>query len=317
MNINMKIENFNLENWSQICNENGINSTTFQPKFIEIVKESYNVKSLQLIIYDKENPILGFVVYYKNNNVIHPSQYFYTAVWENSNSKLIIQKAYILLIENLTSTFKNIRFRFSPEIIDLRPFILKGFLPVINYTYYLNLLNIDLNSKLLARERKAERIGLKFNWKFNLGIIDQNIKGLKNLGYKDSHTKPLDKMIRMLYENNFLIGVSAEIDNIIIGSALIMIDKENNIALNLLITSEKKNYDIGLHSALYINIFNKLRDNGYILNDLYGANNLGTGNFKANFGGDLKPHYTLDYNYLKNRIKFFLKTSKMIYLLFI
>lgn len=303
----MQIKSLSLENWCKISKENDYYSPTFHPKFIEIVKTSYKVKSLHYVIYHKEKPVLGTVIYLKNNNVIHPSQYFYTAIWENSNSKLIIQKACIVLIDYVISKFKNICFRFSPEITDIRPFVLKGFSPTVNYTYYKNLSEINLNPKLLSRDRKALKMGIKFNWDFNINIIEQNIQGLKDLGYKADFIRPLKKMMMFLYENNFLIGVSAEIDGNMLGSALIMVDEENKIAMNLFITSERQNYDTGLHSALYINIFNRLKESGIIINDLYGANVLGIGNFKSNFDGELKPHYSLDYNYLKNKCKLILK----------
>nr|WP_294895794.1 hypothetical protein [uncultured Pedobacter sp.] len=298
-----------LENWNQISKQNGCSSVASCPKFIEIVRNSYRLRSLQYIIYDQDTPILGIVLYLKKNNVVHPSQYFYTTIWENSKSKLIIQNAYILLIEDLTSKFKNIRFRFSPEIIDIRPFLLKGFSSIVNYTYYKDLLKLEFGSKLLARERKALALGMKFNWNFNTKIVDQNIQGLKELGYKDDFVKPLEKMLRLLYENDFIMGVSADIDGTMVGSALVMIDKENDKAMNILITSEKRNYDTGLHTALYINIFNKLKENNIVINDLYGANVLGIGNFKANFGAELMPHYTLDFSYVKNKCKRILKKT--------
>lgn len=299
----MQIEKLSLENWAVAVQRNGFCSPTFQVEFIKIVKRSYQIESVQYIIYNHEKPVLSSVLYVKSKNIVHPSQYFYTAIWESCKSKLILQKAYLLLIEELTSNFRNIRLRLSPEITDIRPFSVNGFSTSVNYTYYKNLEEVNLDSKLLARKKKSEVLGLEFNWDLNNNIVEQNIAALKPLGYKSAVIKPLQQMISLLYQYEFLIGVAAEIDGTMLGSALIMVDKENRVAMNLLITSKKENYNTGLHSALYINIFDKLRTDGYLINDLYGANILGIGNFKANFAGELKPHYTVNYNYLKNKCK--------------
>ncbi|KHJ39629.1 hypothetical protein PBAC_01400 [Pedobacter glucosidilyticus] len=296
-----------LEEWHQISLANGVDESNHQPTFVQIVEISYNLKALPYVVYYKNEPVLGVIVYTNNKNIIHPSQYFYTAIWENTTSKYIIQNAYLSLIKDLKSAFKNIRFRFSPEVIDIRPFIVNKFKPTINYTYYNYLSSLDYNSKIITRERKSANLGILFNWDYKPEIIHQNIKALKNIGYAEKELRPLKRMMELLYKEGFLIGVSATNNNVILGSALIMINKNKKTAMNVLITSEKQNYDTGLHSALYLNIFKKLKENDYLINDLYGANMLGIGNFKANFGGVLKPHYTVEYRYFEDKIKGVLK----------
>lgn len=299
----MKVEIKEKEEWFKIANELGKATVNCDPDFIEIISNVFAVEPYCAIIYAQEIPILGILAYYKKKSIVHPSTYFYTAVWSNSNSSLKLQEAFISYISFLKLRFRFMEFLLPPDITDVRPFIYTGFKPSVKYTYINNLLETKINSDEKSLKNKSDRIGVTYKWEDNnIDVLQQHLRSFSQLGYSRSFVKKMELLCSKLLEKNFLKALSARLNDNLLASSFTLIDNYQSKSFNLLVTSLKTHYNIGVHAGLYIKNFENLRNLGIKEIDLFGATTKGIGNFKSNFGGELKPYYYVKYNFLRWQI---------------
>jgi hypothetical protein len=271
-----------------------------EPRFINIICETFKLKPVCLIVYSNNKPLIGLVLYTKNKSIVHPTNYIYTAIWKTSNSSIAIENALIIAIKELQKKYRFINLLLPPNIIDIRPFIYCGFKSDVKYTYVNNLLDIKLSSDVKSMRNRANKLGIQFDFNTDSNeILNQNIASFFKLGYKKKYIKRLERFILNLKNVGYLIPISARLNNILLASGYVLLDKENFNAMNLFITSDKENYQTGVHSSLYLYNLYWLKDNGFLTNDLFGATTKGIGNFKSNFNGDLTPYYHVRYNFIR------------------
>jgi len=292
----MEIKEVDVNEWYRLSSLSGNNSICFQPEFILIIAQSFSIVPVCWIVYRNEQPVIGLLSYRKKGALVHPSVYTYTAIWTASSS-FMVQQALMLLLAHLKSKFTRIHFWLPPEITDIRPFIRSGFRPAVNYTLLKSLEDLKFSTQLRAREKKAESYNVRFLWDDKQSdIMEQYNREFSSYGYGAKHGNQLSLFFSALLKGGFAKSLSGRIENKLVASGIVLVDEPRKHSMNMLISSEKKHYDTGVHSALYMHIFRNLREEGYLTNDLYGANTLGIGNFKSNFTNNLLPHYEVKYN---------------------
>lgn len=283
-----------------LATDNNVDFINCEPKFVAIISETFNVKPICIVVFNVDKPLLGLILYVKNGSIIHPTTYIYTSIWKTSNSSILIENALISIIKKLQKKYKNISLLLPPSIVDIRPFIYCGFKSDVKYTYINDLLNIKLSSDVKSMRNKAEKLGINFKFnEDNEDILNQNVSSFIKLGYSKKYIIKLNTLICKLKEAGYLKPISATLNDELIASGYVLLDKQNLNAMNLFVTSNKSNYQTGVHSSLYLQNLYSLREQGFLTNDLFGATTKGIGNFKSNFNGELRPYYHVRYNYVR------------------
>lgn len=298
----LTIEVKSVEEWFDIGSK--LNKTTINcnPNFVKIVSKAFLVNPMSWIVYKKGIPIVGLLGYNKGKSIIHPTTYIYTAIWQNDKSEFLIQEALLTLLNYLKGKFRNISFLLPPEFNDIRPFIFSGFKPYLFYTFIKSLNDLSANYNLRVIRKKCEGLGVKFVYNdLEDDLLKQHTKSFLNLGYSKKYVNKIHDFFLLLHNNGFVKAVSARLNDELLASAYILLDKEKKSALNLLVTSDKLHYQTGVHPALYLNMFDFLAKEGIEKYDLYGFGfKQGISDFKSKFRGDLKPHYLVKYNYTRS-----------------
>lgn len=287
----------------RLATEHQVGDIYCEPKFVEIINESFNVKSLCIVAFDNEKPLLGLVLYSKGKSIVQPTTYIYTGIWKTSKSSILLENAFIAIIKKIQSDYRFISVLLPPKITDIRPFIYCGFKADVKYTYVNNLTNIVLSSDVKSMRNRATNLGIDFQFgSATQEVLEQNIASFFNLGYKKRYINTLEKLIVGLTSEGYFRPISARLNGELLASGYVLLDKVNRHAMNLFITSNKSHYKTGVHSSLYLHNLYWLRDTGFLTNDLLGATTKGIGNFKSNFNGELTPYYHVRYNYLRWKV---------------
>nr|WP_294895792.1 hypothetical protein [uncultured Pedobacter sp.] len=284
-----------------------------EPKFVKIIAGTFNVEPICLVAFNKDKPILGMVLYAKGKSIVHPSIYIYTAIWQTSNSVIRIENAFLSILNKLQADFKYISLLLPPKVTDIRPFIYCGFKSDVKYTYINNLNDINPSSEVKSRINKANKLGVNFNFdEDSEEILNHIISSFLKLGYKRSYIKTLENFIYKLMASGYLVSISARLNNELLASGYVLLDKANQNAMNLFITSNKSHYQTGVHSSLYVHNLSALKGKGFLTNDLFGASTKGIGDFKSSFNGELTPFYHVRYSYLRWRIVSIVNKIKLV-----
>lgn len=296
----MVIKYLTIEEAFNVATHYGVAYLNCEPKFVELVAETFDTEPICLVAYFKGKPMLGLVLYRRGKSIVHPTTYIYTGVWKTSTSSIAIENAFIAIIKKIQEDYRIINLLLPPKIIDIRPFIYCGFKSDVKYTYINNLTKIVLSSDVKSMRNRAKNLGIDFKFGDDSEeILHQNISSFFKLGYKKSYIKALEKFICKLKSAGYLSPISARLNGELLASGFVLLDNLNNNAMNLFITSNKSHYQTGVHSSLYLQNFYALKEKGFLTNDLFGASTKGIGNFKSNFNGELTPFYYVRYNYLR------------------
>ncbi|QEK51642.1 hypothetical protein FYC62_08200 [Pedobacter aquae] len=290
-----------LDEWCAITQSLGRQSVLNSSKFIKINCETFNLKPFLSIIFNDKVPILGSILYQKANQIIQPNEYFYTAIWLNSKSDLIIQEGILYWISLLTQKFNRIEFNLPPNIKDIRAFYWSGFKADVYYTYISDLSqDLNFNSKVNNIINKSKKYDIKFeaNNSISEEILQYHYKSFISLGYSSIYSEKMVEFIAKLFDVNFCYSMNAKytVNDELICSSIILLDDSSLIANNFLVTSNKTSYHTGVHSAIYAENYYYLKSHGYLSFDLCGANTKGISNFKRQFKGELTPFYRVKFN---------------------
>lgn len=313
---------YNLDEWIVITESLNQQSILNNPDFIEITCNTFNVTPLASIVFNGEIPILGSVLYKRENQIVQPNEYFYTSIWLNSKSNSIVQEGLQLWIAYLIKKFKKVEFNLPPGFKDIRPFYWNGFKADVYYTY-INRLDEQISFKSTIRNKinKSKKNGLevRVNSLANEEITLYHYKSFVNLGYSKVYSKKIADFANRLIKKGLGYSINAKFsDNTeIVASSIVIVDNYSHSAINFLVTSNKALYQTGIHSAIYVENYYYLKSHGYLSVDLCGANTKGIGNFKGQFNGELTPFYRVKFNSLrwkvvltKRRFDSFIKTLR-------
>lgn len=291
----MQVKEISGKDWNQLAAQADNASVFGQQDVVAVIADVFAVKPIYFIVVKKDRPIFGLLVYARGNKIIHPLTDIYTALWQYSLSPLGLQQAWLVLIKHLQRFFVRIDFILPISIQDIRPFIYQGFKADVKYTYINNFSHSYAN-ELQSLWRKANRMGVNFAKDDAETYIKHVIKGFDFLPFGKSDKLRLEKFIYGMHNIGKLNAVGAFLDGKLIASALSLIDKKEKVAYNLFVSSHKANYHTGVHTALYLENFNQLKQQGVCAIDLCGATAEGVGNFKAGFNGELNAYYHVRYN---------------------
>jgi hypothetical protein len=307
----MKANYLTIEEGFDLAISHNVAYLNCEPKFVSIISETFSLKPICIVAFNNDKPIIGLVAYAKRKSIIHPSVYIYTAIWQTSSSNIKNQEAFAIIINKLQNDYLSISLLLPPKITDIRPFTYSGFKADVKYTYVNDLNNIKLSSDVKSMRNRATSLGVTFKFDKNSSdIFEQNISSFSNFGYKQKNIKLIETFIKKLIDAEYIVAISAHLNDELLASGYVLLDKNNGNAMNLFITSKKSNYQTGVHSYLYLQNFYALRDAGFLTNDLIGANTKGIGNFKSNFNGELTPFYHVRYFFVRWKLVVLINNGK-------
>lgn len=292
----------NLNEWIKITENFGHQSILNNIDFINITCNTFNVDPFVSIVFQNEVPILGSVLYEKGNRIIQPNEYFYTSIWINSKSELIVQECVLFWLTFLTKKFKKVEFSLPPNFKDIRPFYWCGFKADVYFTYLNsidNALNFKSNIQNKINKSKNHGIYLNVDTLANDEIIQYHYNSFINLGYSKEYSNEIACFADRLIKKGLGYAIYAKYSDAtkIVASSIMILDEYKHSAINFLVSSNKTSYQTGVHSALYAENFFYLKSKEIKSIDLCGANTKGIGNFKGNFKGELTPFYRVKFNY--------------------
>jgi hypothetical protein len=200
-------------------------------------------------------------------------------------------------ISELKGHYTQIEFRLPPEVTDIRPFQWQGFSYKVNYTYLNPVEGLHFGYTLRARLKKSEQAGILSSVSSSFEKVwKHQIYDLKRFNFSNTLLKKLEVVFFDWHKQGFLLVYESNLNNKIIGSSCVLVDKKQSKAFNLLLSSANSNYQTEVHPNLYNYILTDLKGRELRTFDLYGADLRGVADFKSRFQGILRPHFTVKYN---------------------
>ncbi len=292
------IEVLSEDEWIEIIVGSKSDSLMLRPDFLNSIASAFNCDVKYFMCINKGAPIVGSSVFVRGGKIIVPSYYMYTGLWmAESEQSLLYRECLALLIDYLKRCYSSIDYRLSPELKDVRPFIWKGFTAKLRYTYLRNLKTTIYRANVRSRIKKAESNAIKLEVSNDFeNIWRQQEKEMKGFGMPNKLREANYKMFKGWFNSGYITAIVAKKEDIIIGSALLLINSFKGVGYNMLISSNKGYYNTGVHSALYDKIFKYYQERNLFQCDLVGANIKSIAEFKYNFEPDLAPYYELSYH---------------------
>ena len=204
------------------------------------------------------------------------------------------------LIEILKRQYTKISFSIDPKIVDIMPYIRRGFMPEIRYTYKLNvsepeLLNLNYGHDRRKEIRKAcnNNVVFKTDDALQLTNINKYVEWESKYGF-DSSVDEVKKILSNAIMNDNGMCFVAIKDDIVIGSVGML--WRNGIAY-IMYSYFDKNYDLGTIAFLYDNIFKFLSKNKNIKYiDFEGSVYESVEKWNISFGAYQDRFYNLHYD---------------------
>lgn len=204
--------------------------------------------------------------------------------------------AFTSISDNLNNKkFDHIQIINSPALQDIRPFIERGWNPILYYSYILSLKgdvekNISKNVRRTIKKAQRENITIKKNYDKNL-YWNLNVETYKRQGTTPPFSKEyLFGLLEMIQENNLGEMWIAETDTGEIASAEILVWDEN-MAYRWSAASNNKFLNTGAVSLLMFNIFLDLKEREFGMINLLGGNVSKISKFISSFNPSLVPYF--------------------------
>ena len=285
--------------------DNSFNGTVFGTNWFTKLK---NVNDF-IIIEDNDEIVLIMPLFCKDKSKILNQSTMYIPYGgpiiknvpnEERNKIRYLRDLNNILIALLKEKFDYISFSIDPMINDIMPYIRKGFMPEIRYTYKLNITNSDtlyLNYGHDRRKeiRKANKNNLEFRLDKDLKFtnINKYVEWESKYGF-DSSADEVKSILTEAIKNNNGMSFVAIKDNITIGSVGML---WRNKTAYIMYSYFDKSYDLGTISFLYDNIFRYLSKNRNIkIIDFEGSVYESVENWNISFGAFQDRFYNLHYN---------------------
>lgn len=293
-------------------------STFHHPDFLNIHASVYYVKPIHFTFTDKGSVVFALSTFEKKGQLVTPNHFLRTGFWINPvYGDMQILALLQEMLEQLKAIYKSIKFHLPVEINDIRPFVWSGFKFNLMHTYEKKLASQNYHTNITRMLKKADP---GFNFTINeydfKPILDIHTKDFYRFGIRKKYVKSYLPLLQKLREEGFLIDLNLKMDNEIVASNLVLLNKEQKKAYIVLIAKSEKWYQFGTHAKIYDKSFEYLRNAGYEVADLFGADVPGFAFFKLKFSVELKHYYQVHYNkrhYFKNKIiakiKYFLKKA--------
>lgn len=283
---------------------------------VEAIMHKHNCKVQYIVFEKKSRVVVSFLALIKGNKIITPIHFFYSAFWVDP---LLGDTKYCMhvveFLRELKSIFKQIAIRLHPDISDIRPFLWSGFLIDNKFTYIKRLDKLEYAKDVRQNIEKSSFIPYLYkNEALTKEILDINMRIFLEL--KLYSRKSIDKikgLITDLSNTKYLTCFSCYLENQLLVSHILFLDRENKIAYTVLKNKQYKEQPGSLHSTLYHQLFMCLKSQGFEYVDLLGADMEQISLFKSRFKADLRTANVVRYS--KRKAFFGLVRKKIVYLI--
>jgi len=284
-------------------------SAFHHPEFLAIHAAIYNVLPVHFTFSYKGEVVVAISTFEKNGKIVTPNHFLRTGFWINPNYSDIHKLTFLKeMLGQLTSIYSSIKFHLPVEINDIRPFVWNGFKFNLMHTYEKNLNSENYHTNILRMLKKPDP-GFSFTTleaDFS-NVLKLHQRDFYRFGIRRRNVKRYVPLLQKLRDNGFLIDLNLKIDDEIVASNLVLLNKLQKKAYIVLIAKSEKWYQFGTHAKIYHHSFKFLEKEGYIVADLFGADLPGFALFKLKFTVELKHYYQVYYSegaYLKRKIIF-------------
>jgi len=291
----------------------------------EVLSSSFGLDS-ELIIVHKDNSIeAGILLFYKKKFrfkvVTRAPLTLYNGILFKRTDNLIKSQKITevqynlteIILKHISRNFKFVNISSSYNVCDMRTFIWSKWNVQPQYTYTININNID---SIFDNFSSSLRRKIRFCEKEPFCIEKTNDINTLLILQEESYFKNSLKPILALSSFNRFLSLLMEKELVDIFS----ISKENNVhSMRALLkwnntiydfiagTSEKHKKENGTHYLVW-KLLQKYSEFGFTLFDFMGANTQNIIDFKRSFGGELREYYNLAY-YASNTIKMLIKIN--------
>lgn len=265
--------------------------------FLEIQETSFKLKQVHFVYEEKEDEVLFFSAMERDKDLVMPGQFLRTGLYVKPHfSDLKTNKLLICLIAELKEIYNNITLYFTTNLTDIRPFSWAGFDVTLAYTNVKILPSEGYNSNI---NRLLKKDFSKFELSINDNIdkvVTKHTADLKKFKHRGNFVVTVSGLFKRLIASDYMIDINYKINDEIIASILVLIDKKTNTAYTQLISTSSEYYKYGIHAKIYHETFVYLENLGIKYVDLYGADIEGFAMFKLKFNVETKPYFRVSFN---------------------
>ncbi len=287
------------------------------PDFLAVHANVYEVKPIHFVYELKGEVLFAVSSFEKNNCLVVPNHFLRTGFWINKSvGEIQILHHLQQMLNQLKERYKRIRFNLPVGIDDVRAFSWCGFTYKLMHTNEKDLrLNFNYHENIFRMLKKPDP-GFSFNVcgeHFEKSLTLHKADFYK-FGIRKKHVEKYMPLLTQLKNTGYLIDLTLSIDDEVVASNFVLLNKEEGKAYVVLIAKSERWYQYGTHAKIYDFTFHYLKDKGYKVVDLFGADVPGFALFKLKFSVKLKHHYQVSYDrsqnmkqVIRDRIKSFLK----------
>ena len=273
-------------------------STFHHPQFLNVHAYIYRVKPVYFTFTYKGDIVFAVSTFERNHTLVTPDHFLYTGFWINSSfSDMQVLMFQQEMLTQLKSLYKAIRFHLPVEITDVRAFIWSGFGFNLMHTYEKDLRKEDYHTNIARMLKKADP-GFNFTThEEDFGrILALHHQDFYKFGIRKKYVKNYLPLLQKLRDTDFLIDLNLKLGEEIVASNLVLLNKEQKKAYIVLIAKSENWYQFGTHAKIYDKSFKYLRNEGYEIADLFGADVQGFALFKLKFSVQLCHCYQVYYH---------------------
>ncbi|WP_337100764.1 hypothetical protein [Paenibacillus sp. YIM B09110] len=199
-----------------------------------------------------------------------------------------------VFIDSLYEYAGSANFYFPPEITDIRPFLWKGFIADIKYTYYVDLpYSLDhISPSLRNKMKKANTLDYYSVRTDDMEAIHHCLAGTearKGFSHQLS-VKDLLMAQELLGKERFRGYVCYSKDGAPVSASITLVTGDEN-AIGWISASKSEHLSDGIVQQLQNLEFNDLSEIGIKVFDFYGANIESVSVSKSHWGGSLRAYY--------------------------
>lgn len=303
----MEIKKFNHQQWLQNHPTSG--SLLFNsPEFVDIISSTYHKTLTWYVVYDSAIELISFPILHSGRNASLTTHFFYQAIrLSDKFSEEYFQQSWSELIQELKSDFTSIDVKFAPYVVDISPFINKGFEYIKRKTSVVDLIDFPKYSENVKRSLKKAHTHqlIVHSHTRNSDIISEQVNDMLKYGLGKRHAEKFFVWFDSLLNAGSAIIFELVQNNQRIGSSLYLFDKEQAYLIATMGGKEES----GGQAYLYDQAFRYFKDLGLKRADLLGANIPTVAIYKSKLGGEIQEYYQISYRKYKtlSRISSILK----------
>jgi hypothetical protein len=219
----------------------------------------------------------------------------------NSKRESYHFRVFYQIIEFLEKYYKIISFTFPLNLIDVRPFLWKGYTEEIRYTYFSDISDLDdvfknFDSAIVRRIKKTKDLPYKIDTSKDINNVE-TFYHLQELSFrKQRHLFMLTKVqfvdfLKVLLTKEKVKIYTVYLNKNPVASIIILFDKD--IAYYWLAGSDPSYLITGVNQLLLWEVLKDIKKAGIRYFDFHGANTSTIARYKATFNFKLYPYFNL------------------------